>query len=829
MKQLEIGVDGMTCASCSSRVERALNQLAGVSQATVNLATTRAQVVYDDSQLDAQGITEVIRKSGYTPVILDDEIGVGGMTCASCSARVERALNKLPGVLGANVNLATGRASVHYLPAMLGMAEVAAAIRDAGYDPGPLDTQAQQEDAEESARAKALRAMGKDLGVAAALTLPLLVLVQGAAFSSSFAHALNTLVPLHDFWDWVQAILTTLVLFGPGRRFFRPGWIAYRHLSPDMNSLVMTGTGAAWLYSLIVLVFPTWFPHQARSLYFDSAGVIVSVILLGKYLEELAKGRTSSAIKKLLGLQTKTAQVLRDGKEQQSPISQVLSGDQVLVRPGERMPVDAVVVEGESYVDESMLTGEPVPVSKHPGDRVIGGTVNQHGLLRIEATQVGKATVLAQIIRLVERAQGSKLPIQGLADRVVSVFTPTVIGIAILTFVLWLTLGPTPAITQALVSAVAVLVVACPCAMGLATPAAIMVGTGRAAELGVLFRKGEALEFLSHVDTLVFDKTGTLTEGRPKLVDLELVTGSRERTLALAAAVEAASEHPLGLAIVETARNEGLSLPEVASFRALPGFGVEAQVRGQQVLVGAGRLMQREGIAVDSLAGTAASLSADGKTPIYLALDGQLQALLAVADPVKNEAAPLVAALTAQGFHVVMLTGDAQRTAQAIAKTLGITEVQAEVLPDGKAAAVKALQTLGRRVAFVGDGINDAPALAQADVGIAVASGTDIAIEAADVTLTRGDLSGVLTALNTAGRTMTTIRGNLFWAFFYNILLIPLAAGIFYPAFGWHLNPMIAGVAMGLSSLFVISNSLRLRRMQATSLIQAPADTSTAP
>ena len=829
MKQLEIGVEGMTCASCSSRVERALNQLAGVSQATVNLATTRAQVVYDDSQLDAQRITEEIRKSGYTPVISDDEIGVIGMTCASCSARVECALNKLPGVLGANVNLATGRASVHYLPAMLGMAEVAAAIRDAGYEPGPLDTQAQQEDAEESARAKALHAMGKDLGVAAALTLPLLMLVQGAAFSSSFAHALNILVPLHDFWDWVQAILTTLVLFGPGRRFFRPGWIAYRHLSPDMNSLVMTGTGAAWLYSLIVLVFPMWFPHQARSLYFDSAGVIVSVILLGKYLEELAKGRTSSAIKKLLGLQAKTAQVLRDGKEQQLPISQVLSGDQVLVRPGERMPVDAVVVEGESYVDESMLTGEPVPVSKHPGDRVIGGTVNQHGLLKIEATQVGKATVLAQIIRLVERAQGSKLPIQGLADRVVGVFTPTVIGIAILTFVLWLTLGPTPAITQALVSAVAVLVVACPCAMGLATPAAIMVGTGRAAELGVLFRKGEALEFLSHVDTLVFDKTGTLTEGRPKLVDLELVTGSREQALALAAAVEAASEHPLGLAIVETARNEGLSLPEVTSFRALPGFGVEAQVQGQRVLVGAGRLMQREGIAVDSLAGTAASLSADGKTPIYLALNGQLQALLAVADPVKEEASLLVAALNTQGFHVVMLTGDAQRTAQAIAKILGITEVQADVLPDGKAASVKALQAQGRRVAFIGDGINDAPALAQADVGIAVASGTDIAIEAADVTFTRGDLSGVLTALNTAGRTMATIRGNLFWAFFYNILLIPLATGIFYPAFGWHLNPMIAGVAMGLSSLFVVSNSLRLRRMQATSLIQDPDGSSTAP
>ncbi len=818
MREIEIGIQGMTCASCSSRVERALNKLPGVDKASVNLATERAQAFFDEAQLTTAQIADAIREAGYTPVLAEDEISIQGMTCASCTARVERALRQLPGVLEANVNLATERAAVRYLPAMTDTAQFAAAIREAGYEARTVDDGADREDAEQAARAQALVSMRRDLWIAAILTLPVLLISMGSAFFPGVEHMLQAVVPSAKFWDWTEALLTTVVLFGPGRRFFRPGWIAYRHWSPDMNSLVMTGTGAAWLYGVVVLLFPSWFPPEARNLYFDSASVIITAILLGKFLEELAKGRTSSAIKKLIGLQAKTARVVRDGVEQDVPISEVSTGTMLLVRPGERMPVDGEVRDGESYVDESMLTGEPVPVAKRAGDRVVGGTVNQHGVLTIEATQVGKTTMLAQIIRLVEQAQGSKLPIQGLADRVVRVFTPTVLGLATITFIAWMMFGSSPAITLALVSTVAVLVVACPCAMGLATPAAIMVGTGRAAELGVLYRKGEALEYLSHVDTVVFDKTGTLTEGRPRLTDMETVSGDRDQALRLAAAVEAGSEHPLGLAIVEAAREQGLSLPPVSAFKAIPGYGIQAQVDGRSILIGAERFMQREHIDISTVTASATNVAGDGKTPIYLAADGRLLAMLAVADPLKAESVAVVSELKQRGLQVVMLTGDSKRTAEAIARRAGIERVEAEVLPDGKAAAVKTLQQQGRKVAFVGDGINDAPALAQAEVGIAVASGTDIAIEAADVTLTRGDLSGVVTALDAAKRTMSTIRGNLFWAFFYNILLIPLAAGVFYPSFGWHLNPMVAGLAMGLSSVFVVSNSLRLRRLRAAVL-----------
>lgn len=819
MKQLELGIEGMTCASCSSRIEHALGRLPGVTQANVNLATARASINYDEAQLPVKQITTAISETGYTPVIDEYEIGVGCMTCASCTARVEKALNKLSGVVDATVNLATERATVHYLPAMTSTQDIAQAIKDAGYEPRILDESniEDQSDRESRLREAAIHAMRRDLVLAASLTIPILLLSMGATFIPGVERVLQSIAS-DTIWNWSEAILTTLVLFGPGRRFFRPGFIAYRHLSPDMNSLVMTGTGAAWAYSLAVVVLPDIFPAEARNLYFDSAAVIVTVILFGKYLEELAKGRTSSAIKKLLGLQAKTARVLRNGHEEEVPVANVHPGDLIIVRPGERIPVDGKVREGESYVDESMLTGEPVPVAKHTGDQVVGATVNQYGVLRIEATQVGKQTVLAQIIRMVERAQGSKLPIQGLADRVVRIFTPMVILIATITFIVWLIFGPSPAITLALVSAVAVLVVACPCAMGLATPAAIMVGSGRAAELGVLYRKGEALETLSHIDTVVFDKTGTLTEGHPRLTDLHSITGKEEEALRLAAAIEKGSEHPLAQAILTAAQEKQLPVADVQDFKAIPGYGVQARIENQSVLLGAERLMQREGINMDKLADQAHSLSSAGKTIIYLAVDGTIYSVFAISDPLKDESKAVVAALKDQGLRVVMITGDNKNTADAVAKQAGIEEVQAEVLPDGKATAVRELQTKGYKVVFVGDGINDAPALAQAEVGIAVASGTDIAIEAADVTLTRGDLSGVVTALHVARRTMTTIRGNLFWAFFYNILLIPLAAGVLYPAYGIHLNPMVAGVAMGLSSLFVVGNSLRLRRLQSSEL-----------
>jgi Cu+-exporting ATPase len=816
VKHIDIGIEGMTCASCSSRVERALGKLDGVVEAPVNLATERASVTYDESVLSPSAVIDAVSELGYSPLTEQFEIGVGGMTCANCSARVERALNKLPGVLEANVNLATERASVRFAPATLSTDDIARAIEATGYEPRPLegeDTEAREQAARDGHR----RAMRRDLIIAAVLTIPVFVLAMGSHFVPGFHHALLATAP-QPVWDWTQAVLTTAVIFGPGRRFFRPGWIAYRHLSPDMNSLVMTGTGAAWGYSMLVLLVPAIFPSDARNLYFESAAVVLTVILMGKYLEELAKGRTSAAIRKLVGLQAKTARVLRDGVEQELAVSRVQTGDVVVIRPGERIPVDGEVSQGESYVDESMLTGEPVPVAKHPGDQVVGGTVNQHGQLRVTTTEVGKQTVLAQIIRSVERAQGSKLPIQGLADRVVSVFTPVVILIAIVTFVVWLALGPDPSITIALVSAVAVLVVACPCAMGLATPAAIMVGSGRAAELGVLYRKGEALERLSHVDTVVFDKTGTLTEGHPRLTDIHTTDDDSDTVLRLAAAAESGSEHPLSMAVVAAARERGLDLPSPAAFEAIPGHGIRATIDGQHVLIGATRLTTRENIDISALEQLAERDAADGKTPVYVAIDGSAKAVLAIADPLKAEAAPMVQALRQRGLEVAMITGDSQKTAAAIARRAGIEQVHAETLPDGKADVVKAVQAQGRKLAFVGDGINDAPALAQADVGIAVGSGTDIAIEAANVTLTRGDLGGVITALDVARKTLSTIRGNLFWAFIYNILLIPVATGIFYPWFGLHLNPMVAGLAMGLSSVFVVGNSLRLRRLRAATL-----------
>jgi len=815
MPKIEIAVRGMTCANCSARVERALRKLPGVSEASVNLATERASVQFDPAAVGPDEIAAAVTDAGYEPVSAALELGIGGMTCANCSNRVERALRATPGVVEANVNLATERATVRYFPATVSPEALLQAVMDAGYTAQPLDA-ADGPDAEAQAREAELQARLRDTVVAALLSLPIVALAMGPMLLPAIGALLERVAPTPHFWEWLQFALGSAVVFGPGRRFFSTGWAAFRHASPDMNSLVMTGVGAAWLYSAVVVLAPALLPAQARHVYFESAAVVVTLILMGKYLEALAKGRTGAAIRKLIGLQAKTARVLRDGEEQDVPIASVARGEQVIVRPGERVPVDGEVREGESYVDESMLTGEPMPVAKHAGDRVVGGTVNQHGLLRVEARQVGKQTMLAQIIRMVEQAQGSKLPIQRLADRVVRVFTPIVLAIAALTFFVWLAFAPAPAITLALVSTVAVLVVACPCAMGLATPAAIMVGSGRAAELGVLFRKGEALEALSHVDAVLFDKTGTLTLGRPQLTDIEAAPGRETAdVLRFAAGADAGSEHPLAAAILAAARARGIEHAGAERFEAIPGYGVKATVEGKTVLLGAERLLAREGVSGESLAAQAAGLAARARTPIWLAVDGTAWGVLGVADPLKPESAAVVAALKARGLRVGMVTGDSARTAQAIARQAGLDDVAAEVLPSAKAEAVQRLQAEGRRVAFVGDGINDAPALAQAEVGVAVATGTDIAIEAADVTLTRGDLGGLLNAFEVARRTMRTIRANLFWAFIYNVLLIPLAAGVFYPAWGLSLNPMLAGLAMGLSSVFVVTNSLRLRRVPA--------------
>jgi Cu+-exporting ATPase len=814
--QIELGVEGMTCASCAGRVERALKTLTGVEDASVNLATGRASVRYQEGDLDLPDIVATVRATGYSPVIGELDLSVDGMTCASCVGRVERALKTLPGVIGASVNLASERALVHYVPASVTRESVTEAIRRAGYEVRSPEFDTDDLDhPEDTARKANLRRMRRDVWAATLMTIPVVIVSMGGAFLPSLATTLRHFAPA-SFWGWGEALLATLVLFGPGRRFLRPGFVAYRHASPDMNSLVLTGTGAAWLYSLIVLLFPQAFPAAGRVLYFDSAAVIITVILYGKYLEEIAKGRAGAAIRHLLDLQAKTAHVRRLGEIREVSIGEVTVGEQVVVRPGERVPVDGIVRNGKSYIEEAMLTGEPAPVAKRAGDRVTGGTINQYGTLEVEVTRLGAESTLAQIIRLIERAQGSKVPIQGVADRVVRVFTPLVLAIAVLTFACWLVLGPSPALPVALMSAVAVLVVACPCAMGLATPAAIMVGSGRAAELGVLFRRGSAIELLTHVDTVMLDKTGTLTIGQPRLLSRYVLDGRPNAAHAVewAASIETGSEHPLARAIMEGAREQGLALSRAEEVQALPGYGVSGKVAGHMVLLGSERLMTREGIDVVALAPKALAAASTGQTVVYLAVDGEAIALFGISDPLRPEAKTAIAALKAAGLDLVLITGDTEVTAAAISHEVGIERYEAGVLPEGKAAAVKRLQDNGHRVAFIGDGINDGPALAQSDVGLAVANGTDIAIEAADVTLTRGNLGLVVTALTIARRTLATIRGNLFWAFFYNIALIPLAAGVFYPVFRIHLNPMVAGLAMGFSSVFVVSNSLRLRRVQ---------------
>ncbi len=811
---LTLDIEGMSCASCSARVERALAQLPGVTAASVNLASASAQVHHDPAQVGAPQLLAAVRDSGYTVLTARGELAIEGMSCASCSARVERALAQVPGVLSASVNLATARASVAYLPASTDRAALLAAVAAAGYHAAPLDGAGAgaAQDADAAARRRAgLTRMRGDVLLAALLALAILPLSMGAHFLPPLARALAASAPFPRFWDWLQLLLATLALFGPGRRFLRPGWIAWRHAAPDMNALVAAGAGIAWLYGLLVLLLPQLFPPHARALYFDSTVVVIAAVLLGKYLEELAKGRASAAIHKLAGLAGKQALRLdAQGKEHAVDAAQLQLGDHVRVRPGARIPADGRVLDGRAYVDTAMLTGEPMPQAVAPGSAVTGGTLVQDGSLVIEITAVGAATVLAQIVRMVEQAQGGKLPIQSLADRVVRVFAPLVVLIAVLAAVVWLALGQP---TLALTAAVAVLVVACPCAMGLATPAAIMVGSGRAAELGVLYRKGAALEALAEVDTVLLDKTGTLTRGRPQLV--ARAGAGADEALRLAAALEQASEHPLARAICAAAAQAGIEPAPVADFRAHAGMGVEGRVAGVQVRVGTLRWLQQGGASITAAdAAAAAALEASGHSVVYVARAAAVIGMLAIRDVLAPDAAAVCAALRARGLRLAMVTGDARGHAQAVAAALGIGEVHSELLPQDKAEVVRTLQRQGRRVAFVGDGINDAPALAQAEVGIALASGTEIAMEAADVTLSSGHLAALVTARDVARRTLGNIRGNLFWAFIYNIVLIPVAAGVAAP-WGIHLQPMLAGVAMGLSSLFVLGNSLRLRRLQA--------------
>jgi Au+-exporting ATPase len=805
---ISLPIEGMTCASCVGRVEAALTKVEGVGSVSVNLATERADI-RPAGPVDRMALIQAVEKVGYDVPASTVELAVEGMTCASCVGRVERALKAVPGVSQATVNLATERATVRGLA---GVDVLIAAVEKAGYDARAIEATAQAGEDETLAKKDAERAeLRRDLTIAAVLALPVFILEMGSHMIPAMHHWVMDTLGMQTSW-YLQFVLTTLVLLIPGRRFYIKGFPALARLAPDMNSLVAVGTAAAYAYSVVATFLPGLLPEGTVNVYYEAAAVIVALILLGRFLEARAKGRTSQAIQRLVGLQAKVAHVVRDGRTVDIPIGEVASGDIVEVRPGERVPVDGEVLEGQSYVDESMITGEPIPVEKSLGSEVVGGTVNQKGALTLRATAVGGQTVLAQIIRLVEQAQGSKLPIQAVVDKVTLWFVPAVMGAALLTFLVWLVFGPSPALTFALVNAVAVLIIACPCAMGLATPTSIMVGTGRGAELGVLFRKGEALQLLKDAKVVAVDKTGTLTEGRPALTDLEVAEGfERAQVLALVAAVESRSEHPIARAIVEAAEREGIALPALSAFESVTGMGVRAVADGQRVEVGADRYMRSLGLDVAVFAASAERLGSEGKSPLYAAIGGRLAAIVAVADPIKPSTPDAIEALHALGLKVAMITGDNTRTARAIAARLGIDEVVAEVLPEGKVETIRRLKAEHGRLAFVGDGINDAPALAEADVGLAIGTGTDVAMEAADVVLMSGNLQGVPNAIALSKATIGNIRQNLFWAFAYNTALIPVAAGVLYPAYGVLLSPIFAAGAMALSSVFVLGNALRLR------------------
>lgn len=809
--QETLSIEGMTCASCVGRVEKALKKVDGVEKAEVNLATEKA-LIHASQPLDRALLIKAVQRAGFDVAAIQPiELSIDGMTCASCVVRVEKALKKVSGVEQANVNLATERAWIQP-NATVSSQDLIRAIQKAGYDAKLLQHDSNEQHDKKNLEQQQLK---RDLVISLILALPVFILEMGSHMIPAFHMWVMHNIGQQQSW-LIQFALTTLVLLLPGRRFYQKGIPALLRFAPDMNSLVAVGTLAAYSFSLVATFMPQLLPEGTVHVYYEAAAVIVSLILLGRYFEAKAKGRTSQAIQHLIGMQAKTAHIHRDGQIIEVPVAEVSSNTIVEIRPGERIPVDGEVIEGHSYIDESMITGEPVPVAKQIGNQVVGGTINQNGTLNIRATAIGEASVLAQIIRMVEQAQGSKLPIQALVDKVTMWFVPAVMLLAALTFIVWFIFGPEPALTFGLVNAVAVLIIACPCAMGLATPTSIMVGTGRGAEMGVLFRKGEALQLLQDVKVVAVDKTGTLTEGKPTLTDFHVQSGfDADQVFVLLASVEAKSEHPIALAIVQAATEKQVSLLPVTEFDSITGSGIEALVNGQRIQIGADRYMQQIGLDVSAFNAEAARLGQEGKTPIYMAIDQQLAAIVAVADPIKDTTFAAIAALHQLGLKVAMITGDNRHTAQAIAARLQIDHVVAEVLPEGKVDVVRELQQQFGRVAFVGDGINDAPALAQADVGIAIGTGTDVAIEAAEVVLMSGNLQGVPNAIALSKATIRNIRQNLFWAFIYNIALIPIAAGVLYPFAGILLSPIFAAGAMALSSVFVLGNALRLKYFQA--------------
>ena len=826
-ERVDLPITGMTCAACANRIEKQLKKQPGVDACSVNFATAKATVKYDPGKTNVAALVQTVKDTGYDTAgtaraefVVDDSARPSGS-----GTPLERHLMGKGGVVNASFNLATATVAVDYLPNSVDVKHIRSAIEDFGYKVQEISGNSDSaEDSLEYAHAEEYRELKRKFWIAAVLSLPVLVIAMS-----------HGTIEFLDFpgVNWLQLVLTVPVVFYAGRQFYTGAWAAFRHRAADMNTLIAVGTGAAFVYSTLATVFPSFFmaaTHDAMGsgggmagamavpVYFEAASVIIALILLGRMLEARAKGRTGEAIKKLVGLQAKTARVIRDGREVEIEIEEVVPGDIVLVRPGDKIPVDGVVTEGSSAVDESMLTGESIPVEKKVGDEIFGATINKTGAFSFRATKVGKDTALQQIVRLVQDAQGSKPPIAKLADTISGIFTPIVISVAIATFVVWfVAASPEVRFTMALVNFVSVLIIACPCALGLATPTAIMVGTGRGAENGILIKGGDSLETAHKLDTIVLDKTGTITKGEPALTDVVVADGFAENEfLRIVASAERQSEHPLAAAIVRGAEERGLDFAKPESFNALEGRGIESRVAGKDLLLGNVRLMNERKIGLNGAETTAEKLATEGKTPMFAAIDGKFAGVVAVADTIKLESAEAIASLHKLGLEVVMMTGDNRRTAEAVAGQVGIKRVLAEVLPEGKSGEIKRLQSEKKLVGMVGDGINDAPALAQADVGIAIGTGTDVAIEASDITLIKGDLRGVVTAIGLSKATIRSVKQNLFWAFIYNVIGIPIAAGLLYPLTGWLLSPIIASAAMSLSSVSVVANSLRLRSFVAS-------------
>ena len=812
-----IGISGMSCAACAKRIEKAVSRLDGVLEVSVNLASEKLTVGYEKQKVSLGRIKETIERIGYG--VIDGRrrktvtIPIGGMTCAACASRIERVLAKKEGVLRVSVNLATEKATVEYDPGITRISAIRQAIGDIGYK--ALGTGSKAVDEDKQRKEKEIRILWTKFIISAVSAAPLLYIAMAPMIPWLHFPLPGFLEPMHFPLNYAIAqIILVIPAIIAGYKFYTVGFKALMLRSPNMDSLIAIGTSAAVVYSLYsTFRIRSGNMNAVEELYFETAGVIITLILLGKSLEAVSKGKTSEAIKKLMGLAPKTAIVIQDGKETEIPIEEVEIGDVILVRPGEKIPVDGEIIFGQTAIDESMLTGESMPVDKKAGDKVYAATMNTNGMFRFKATRVGSDTALAQIIKLVEEAQGSKAPIAKMADIVSGYFVPIVVAIAIIAFACWLIAGQT--LVYALTIFISILVIACPCALGLATPTAIMVGTGKGAEYGILIKSGEALEVTHRIDTIVFDKTGTITEGKPRVTDIIPAGGvSRERLLRIAASCEKGSEHPLGEAIVKKAEEENLDLLRVDRFEAIPGHGIEASVEGMDVLIGNMKLMDGRGIALGEMEEQSERLAVEGKTPMFIAADNGIMGVIAVADVVKESSVKAVKKLQSMGIEVIMITGDNRNTAGAIARQVGISRVLAEVLPQDKANVVKKLQSEGKKVALVGDGINDAPALVQADIGIAIGSGTDVAMESADIVLMRSDLMDVPTAVHLSRSTIRTIRQNLFWAFGYNAAGIPIAAGILRFFGGPLLSPMFAAAAMSLSSVSVLTNALRLKRFK---------------